>query len=128
MTTTDPTVLSKRIFEFATNVVPALCVAASQTMQLGIPFNLQRAMTDLADNMDLADYVQDWFDDPEFLNRVQFMIQMGPQLDSKKVGISPQGVRQNGGYPGAMNFGKNLMSQQPQELAGIMQSAMKGGG
>jgi hypothetical protein len=128
MATIDPTILSKRIFEFATNVVPALCMAAGQATQLGIPFNLQRSITDLADQMDLSDMVQDWFDDPEFMDRVQFMMQMGPTPEGKgQPGISPRGIMQNGGYTGARSFGANPANVRAQELAGVMQSSMKNG-
>ena len=127
MSPLDPTISSQRIVQFATNVVPALCAAAAQAMQMGIPFNLQRAITDTADQLDLSDYVQDWFNDPEFQSRLQLMQAMGPQPEGK-AGAGMAGVLQNGGYPGARNFSANPINQQPQDLAGIMQAAMKGGG
>ena len=126
MSAIDPLVLSKRIVEFATNVVPALTAAAMQAMQMGIPFNLQRAITTLADQLELSDEVQDWFDDPEFINRINMMMAMGPQPEGKG-GLSLKGVRQNGGFPGQAAFGANPMSQQAQDLAGVMQSTIKGG-
>ncbi len=125
MSALDPMVMSKRIIEFATNVVPAVIMAASSALQMGLPFNVRRAITDLADQLELSDYVQNWFDDPEFMDRIQLMLAMGPKPEGK--GMSIQGVRQNGGSPMAGNFGANPANVQAQDLAGVMQSAMKGG-
>jgi hypothetical protein len=128
MTALDPLVLSKRIVEFATNVVPALTMAAQACMQMMIPFNLQRAITDFADQLELSDFVQEWFDDPEFMDRVQMMMMMGPKPEGKAGGgMSLGGMRQNGGYEQAVPPGGNQVSTQAQDLAGYMQSAVKGG-
>jgi hypothetical protein len=124
MGATDPMVMSKRTIEFATNVVPAVIMAANTAMQMGVPFNVQRALTDLADQLELSEEVQGWFDDPEFLQKVQMMMAMGPKPEGK-AGI--EGVRQNGGYPEQRSFGANPLAQGAQEVAGIAQGAMKGG-
>ena len=128
----DPNILNKTILEFATNVVPALCMSAQQCMMLGVPFNLQRSITQMADQFDLADFVQDWFDDPEFLARIQYMQALGPAPEGKAMGMgmSPRGMMQNNGPPMAnpnVGDGGN-MNVQAQQIAGVMQSAMKGPG
>ncbi|HDY86800.1 MAG TPA: hypothetical protein ENH82_01650, partial [bacterium] len=46
MSRMDPTIKSKRIVEFGTNLVPALMNAAMVAMQMGVRFNIQRAITD----------------------------------------------------------------------------------
>jgi hypothetical protein len=126
MSALDPVVTSKRLVEFATNVVPAVIAAASTAMQMGVPFNVQRAITTLAEQLELSDQVQDWFNDPEFMNRLQLRISMGPQPEGKG-GLNIQGVRQNGGFPGQTSFGANPMNQNAQDIAGMAQAAMKGG-
>ena len=124
----DPTILNKMILDFATAVVPSIIATAVQCMTIGIPFNAQRAITQMADQWDLADYVQDWFDDPEFMARIQYMQALGPPPEGK-AGLMG-GVMQNGGSPMAS---KNIGNQgnvnvQSQQLAGIMQSAIKSPG
>jgi hypothetical protein len=127
MSSIDPLVMSKRVMEFATNVVPALTSAAQICSQMMVPFNLQRAITDLADQLGLSDYVQEWFQDPEFQNRIALMMATGPQPEGKAGGASLAGVMQNGGYTQATPAGGNPMHQRAQELASYMQSAMKPG-
>jgi len=85
---------------------------------------VQRAITTIAYQLELSDEVQDWFDDPEFQDRLNLMMMMGPQPEGKALNI--QGIRQNGGFPGQVSFGANPMNQQAQELAGVAQTAMKG--
>jgi hypothetical protein len=128
MTVVDPTILSKRIIEFATNVVPSLCQSAMVSTQLGVPFNLPRAITDLADQLELSDYVAEWFNDPEFMRRVQIMMMMGPAPEGKGQSgpVSMGAIRQNGGFAGASDFSANPMNQQAQSLAAVMQRSMKG--
>ena len=100
MSRLDPTIKSKRIVEFATNLIPGLVMAAQMCTQIGVPFNLQRAITDLAEELDVTDTVQDWFEDPEFMNRIKLMMSMGPQNAGKAGMGSSQGIKQQGGYPG----------------------------
>lgn len=127
MTALDPLVLSKRIVEFATNVVPAIIMAANTAMQMMIPFNPQKAITDLADKLELSDEVAEWFNDPGFMDRVQMMAAMGPRPEGKAGGgMSLAGMRQNGGYEQAVPPGGGQINTAAQDLAGYMQSAMKG--
>ena len=100
MSRLDPAVRTQRIQQFATNSIPALAMSAQACMQMGIPFNLQEAITDLAREMDILEEVQDWFVDPTFMQRVQLQMQLGPQPAGKAT-MNPQGIRQNGGSPTA---------------------------
>ena len=125
MTPIDPMVLSKRLVEFATNIVPALTAAAAQAMQMQIPFNLQKAITDMAEQLGLSDQVEEWFNDPGFMQRMQGLMMMGPQPEGKAKGLSLAGVTQNRGM-GVVGPQGNPMSTNAQETAGIAQSAMKG--
>lgn len=125
MSSLDPVLMSKRVIEFATNVVPALITAAQVAAQMMVPFNVQKAISDLADQLELSDYVQDWFDDPQFMQRIQMMMAMGPKPEGK-AGLNIQGVRQNRGSPMQRGTGGGGIPEQAQELAGVMQSTMKG--
>lgn len=122
MSRLDPTIKSKRIIEFATNLVPGLFVAATQAMQIGVPFNIQRAITTLAEELDVADEVQDWFEDPEFMNRIKLMMAMGPQNAGKAGMASPQGIRQQGGYPGQKKVSSPSREQNQGFQAGANES------
>jgi len=98
MSRLDPAVKSKRIVEFATNLVPSLINSAMVAMQMGIPFNVQEAITDLAEEMGILDDVQDWFNDPTFMQRVQLQMAMNPQPAGKatpgQTGAGPRGIPQ----------------------------------
>jgi len=104
MSRLDPIIKSKRMVEFTTNMLPAVANTAMMLTQLGIPFNVQRAITNLASELDLTEHVQDWFNDPEFNQRMQIMMALGPQNAGKAGGgggSSSEGIMQNGGYPSA---------------------------
>ena len=99
MSRLDPAVRSKRIMEFATNVMQSIAMTAQVYMQLGIPFNAQEAITDIANEMDILEDVQDWFNDPTFLQRMELTMAMGPQPAGKASPATPKGVQQNNGNP-----------------------------
>jgi len=128
MSQIDPMLRSKRIIEFATNLVPALANAAMIAMKMGIPFNLQKATTDLAEELDITDYVQDWFADPEYANRLQLMLAMGPQSAGKATPATPAGTSQNQGSPTKRKVAspQTELRQQKQEVAGLAQKATQG--
>lgn len=83
MSRLDPAVRTKRIVEFAANIVPSLINSAMVAMQMGLPFNVQAAITDIAEEQGILDDVQDWFDDPTFMQRVQLQMAMNPQPAGK---------------------------------------------
>ncbi len=99
MSRLDPAIKSKRVMEFGINVVPALINAAMVAMQMGQQFNLQRAITDLARQQGILDEVEDWFDDPEYAQKMQIMMAMGPQNPGKASANGPGSTEQNGGSP-----------------------------
>jgi len=104
MSRLDPAVRSKRIMEFATKVIPGLAMTAQVCMQMGLPFNLQESVTDIANEMDILEDVQDWFNDPMFMQRMEMMMAMGPQPAGKASPMTPKGVQQNEGNPMAPKF------------------------
>jgi len=83
MSRLDPAVRTKRIVEFAANILPSVINAAMVAMQMGIPFNVQSAITVIAEEQGILDDVQDWFDDPSFMQRVQLQMAMNPQPAGK---------------------------------------------
>ena len=101
MSRLDPTIRSKRIMEFGTNILPAAANTAMIMMQMGMPFNLQRYLTRLAEELGIGDWVQDLFNDPEFERKLQLYMAMGPQNSGKAGGgsITSEGVMQNQGNP-----------------------------
>jgi hypothetical protein len=125
MGTLDPAVLSKRIIEFATKVVPAIMQTMQIAMMMGQKFNAQKAISTLADQLDLTEYVDEWFDDPEFMQRIQMMMEMGPQAEGKAVPNMGGVIQQGGAIFGGVKD-KSPSNQQAQELAGVMQSAIQG--
>jgi len=126
MTPVDPIILTKRVIEFGTSVVPSMVAAAYQATMMGVPFNLRASLTSLAEQLDIADIVSEWFDDPEYMNRIALMVQMGPKADGGPKGAGIAGVMQNGGSPLAGDTKKNPLNQMAQEPSGQAQSAMRG--
>lgn len=110
MSRLDPAVHSKRFMEYLTNAVPAMANTAMIMLQMGIPYNLQRAITMGAEQLGLGDEMQEVFIDPEFQDKLEFylMTHMGGQGDAgagttgstRKAGpMSSQGIMQNNGFP-----------------------------
>lgn len=83
MSRLDPTIKTKRIIEFATNLMANVINAAAIAMGMGVEFNIQKAITDIADELGILDEVQDWFSDPTFMQRMELRIAMGPQPAGK---------------------------------------------
>lgn len=92
----DPTVRAKRIIDFGTNTLQSVMMSGQVAMQMGLPFNIQEALSDIAEELGILDEVQDWFVDPTFMQRIQIMMAMGPQPAGK---ASAAGTAQNQGSP-----------------------------
>jgi len=115
MSRLDPQTRSNRIVQFAMNILPGAVMAAQQCMMMGIQFNLQKYLTNLADELDVGDFMMDVFYDPEFQQKMEMMMQMGPQDTGKASMMSPGGVIQQGGSPikqsaptASQEFNKNV--------------------
>lgn len=83
MSRLDPTIKTKRVIEFGTNVVPSIMNAGMVAMQMGREFNVETALTDIANEQGIFEEVQDWFVDPKFQQRIKLMMAMGPQPAGK---------------------------------------------
>jgi len=103
MSRLEPTIKNELVMKFATQVFPNIMNSAMLAMQIGVPFNVQRCLTSLADQMEISADVQDWFNDPEFIKRIQLMMTMGPQ-NAGKAGSAGNEINQNG------NFGQNKIA------------------
>jgi hypothetical protein len=113
MTRMDPSVRSKRMMEFLTNAVPALANTGMMMMQLGVPFNIQHALTMAAEELEIGDMMVELFHDPQFQEKLAMYIQFhagksggagnGSTGSTQKAG--PQaGIMQNGGFPMQRNI------------------------
>ena len=107
----DPQQRARLMTEFATSILPAVTQAAMVSMQMGVPFNIQRCLTQLAEAQGLTQDVQSWFDDPEFNQKMQIMMQMGPQNPGKAGG----GGQQNGGSGQGFSSTPRLAQSQQQQ-------------
>ncbi len=83
MSRLDPAVRTKRIVEFGTNILQSIMNSAMIAMNMGLPFNVQTALTDIAEEQGILEDVRDWFDDPQFMQRIQLRMAMNPQPAGK---------------------------------------------
>jgi len=104
MSRLDPAIKSRRIIEFATNLIPALMNSAMIATQMGVQFNIQKAITELAKELEITGDVQDWFVDPELEQKLAILMKLGPQNSGKASMISNAGILQNGGFPESRNI------------------------
>jgi hypothetical protein len=128
MSKLNPALKEKRMLDFAVNLIPGLMSSAQTAIQMGVQFNVQKAITDIAEQWDISDEVQDWFVDPDFEQRIQLMMMMGPQNAGKAGPLSIAGVNQNGGYPGARPIPgpETQFKQNAQQGANQAQSNIQG--
>lgn len=135
MQSLDPAIRTKRIMDFLTNIVPALTVAAESMLRMGRPFNLEKAITKSAEEMDILEWVIDLFEDPELKERIMLMAMLGPKKSGKaggggggNTGFSSEAILQNGGSPSTVNnAGPATMSNQNAQVgANASQSARRG--
>jgi hypothetical protein len=93
MSRLDPAVRTKRIVEFAANIIPGVMNAAMIAMNMGVAFNIQAALTAIAEEQGILDDIQDWFDDPQFMQRMQLVMAMNPQPAGKATPGQSGGTR-----------------------------------
>ena len=116
----DPAIRSRRVMEFGTKVVPSVIMSAVEATQIGLPFNVQRVLTDLAEEQGILEEIYDWLEDPEFMQRIKLMAAMGPQ--NQTGGMSVGGVVQNGGNPSMPNIPGLEKEQRQNQQAGANES------
>lgn len=123
----DPAIRSKNIMDFCTMVIPAAVNTAMLMMQLGRPFNLEVYLTRVADEMGIAEWVQDLFLDEQFHERMAMYQMMGAQNAGKGSAITGGAIMQNHGFatrPEAA-AGGDTFNQRAQSGAANFQSAIR---
>jgi len=127
MTILEPTLRSKRLLDYYTNVVPAMVQSAMVMMQMGIEFDLPRALMQAAEELGIDEVVQEVFIDPKFAQRMETFMMFGPQNPGKG---QLAGVLQNGGFAGQRPVASPAteQNQMQQMTAGEAQSAAGFGG
>lgn len=127
----EPNIRAQRIIQFTTNVIPAAANTQMILTQQGIKFNLPEYLRRTAEEMEIGDWVQGLWDDPEWDRRLEHIQKMGPQAQGKaSTGAGPNGVLQNGQLPMAPAspmIGQQQMHSNAQMGANTMQSMLKGG-
>jgi hypothetical protein len=129
MSVLDPATRSQRIIQFCTNVIPQASMTAQTMMQSGQQFNLPLFLTRVADELGIGDWVQDLFVDPNFEQKMQLRLAMGPQPDGKAIPGQSMDTMQNGGFPvqktvptpGAEqnSFAQNTAAEGQQNMQGV---------
>lgn len=121
----DPRIRTKQMAEFATNIIPMAMQAVQMATQMGIPFNIQRYVTRIAEELDMAEWVAEIFDDPEFAQKRKMLLEMGPQNPGKAGGDK----QTTGGFSitaRPMKSEKTERREFAQETAGDAQSINQG--
>jgi len=129
MSKLDPMVRSKRVIDFCTNIIPGAAQTAMVLMQIGQPFNLNRYLTQVAFEMGIEDVVQEIFNDPEWQQKMEIMMMLGPQNPGKAgSGGSIAGAQQNQGNAMARPIATPTQDfrQQAQSSAAMAQSTNQG--
>jgi hypothetical protein len=129
MTKMDPMVRSKRIVEFCTNIIPGAAQTAMVLMQIGQQFNIAKYLNQIAFEMGIQDIVEDMFNDPEWQQKMEIMMLLGPQNPGKAGGGgSIAGAAQNKGNAMArpISMPGQEFNQQVQSTAAIGQSMNQG--
>ena len=128
----DPMLKAKRVLEFLTNVLPGIMNTAVMAMNTGVQFNPAKAATLAAEEMGILDEIGDVFVDPDFVQKMQMKMLMGPQNAGKagggEGGSSSAGILQNGGPPSNVPVSSSIQdaNANSQAVAAEGQSAMQG--
>lgn len=125
----DPDTRSKRIMEFLINIIPSVLNSAMVAMQMGIPFNVQTALTITAEELEIGEWAQELFYDPDFQQKLMMYMAIGGVSQAGKgTPITTEGIMQQGGFPGKQKIGTSAQEfrQQAQEGANMRQSMNQG--
>ena len=96
-------------------------------MQMGIAFNVQRCLTDLAEQQGLTADVMAWFDDPKFMERMNLRLQLGPQNQGKAGSGGSEQVNQNGGFGGGASASPEQQFNQDAQQGAVQPQQGAGG-
>ena len=102
---------------------------ALAAMQMGVQFNVERYLTQIAFEMGISDIIEDIFVDPEWQQKMEIMLTLGPQNPGKaSSGNSVAGSQQNKGNPQAKPIAtpQQDFNANSQQTAAIGQSMSEG--
>jgi len=128
----DPEIRRVALEKFTVQTIPAGVNAAMMMQQMGVPFNLPRYLMQAAEEMGIADLMNEVFDDPTFQARLKLVADQAG-LDPGKAGKASggmAGVMQNNALPSnvPVNDPSQDFNQQAQMGAAQSQSDMAIGG
>lgn len=134
MSIIDPQTRAQQVTAFCTQIIPQAFQAAMIAIQTGQQFNLQRYITVVAEDMGIAEIVDQIFEDPEFQDRMNWYASTVGKQNKKEGRAGPGGMMdttQNSGFPVGGAAPMNPMqqfNQQAQMGAVVPQQAIKAGG
>jgi hypothetical protein len=121
---------AKRITDFLINITPSIVNTAVLMVQLGLPFNVQAALTMAAEELEIGEWMQEVFYDPMFQQKMMLRLAMGGgQAEGAGGGqMSGEGIKQQGGFPGQrpVNTPQQDTNQFAQDGAAEQQSMNQG--
>lgn len=131
MSKLDPRIRAQRVEQMLTRVIPSVAMAAQTMMQFGVPFNVSKTIMKYAEELDIADWINEIFEDPDYAQKLEIMASLGPKgqnMKNPKGNLSPAGVMQNGGAPvmGALPTPTQDNNMFAQDTAGEAQSLNQG--
>jgi hypothetical protein len=131
MSVVDPATRARLIHEFTTNILPQAFMSLQVALQAGQPFNLTKYLTLVAEEMGIAEMVDEIFTDPDFQARMQWYASTGGKSEGKGQIIGGTNAIQNGGFPvgrSPMMGPQQQFNQGAQATAAAAQSTMQMGG
>ena len=130
MSVVDPAARARAVREFVTNIVPQAFMSLQVALQAGQEFNLPRYLTITAEEMGIAELVDEIFTDPDFQARMEWYASTGGKGEGKGQ-IGGGNAMQNGGFPvgrSPMAGPQQQFNQGAQATAATAQSTMQMGG
>lgn len=102
MTVIDSENRARLVSQFVTQAVPQAFQALMISMQAGVPFNVQRYLTRIAEDWGIIEVIDDVFNDPDFQQRMAWYAATIGKQNRKEGRSGPGGTMdtiQNGGFP-----------------------------
>ena len=97
MSVLDPQTRARLVTQFTVQIVPQAFQALMVSMQAGQPFNINRYLTRVAEDMGISEIVSEIFNDPDFQSRMVWYSQtVGKQNKKNSGGMD---TTQNQGFP-----------------------------
>ena len=97
-------------------------------MQMGVPFNVQSALTMVAEELEIGEWLQEIFHDPQYQEKLMMYMTLGGVQQGLGKGTRLRGrIMQQGGYPGKQLFETPIQEfRQQHRRANMQQSLIQG--